>query len=289
MGDPILLHADLETLRPLATSNLVALFGAMSGLEGGVLERGAEIGRHLSFPTNPMFKGAWLTRTSGDPEALIDDTINWFRARGAPFFFWWTDDDTLPTDLGHRLEARGFLSMEAAQTSFASGIVQTAAGAPVMGMDLADADETMLARVPAGCAIREVSDTGALADFKQVFVETYGIPEWAGQAWVDATMAFGIGRSPWRIFVGYLDDRPVATNMLFCCAGVASVYAVATVPQAQHKGIGTAITLHPLLEARRAGYRYAVLFATEEGFPVYKRMGFADTGGRINRYMWRAS
>jgi hypothetical protein len=43
-----------------------------------------------------------------------------------------------------------------------------------------------------------------LYDFKKVLVEIYEIPEWAGQAWVDATLKIVIGKTPWRIFVGYL-------------------------------------------------------------------------------------
>jgi ribosomal protein S18 acetylase RimI-like enzyme len=68
---------------------------------------------------------------------------------------------------------------------------------------------------------------------------------------------------------------------------VASVYAVATVPAARGKGIGAAITLKPLLEAREMGYRYAVLFSSEMGVRVYERIGFHLTNVRINRYLWR--
>jgi GNAT superfamily N-acetyltransferase len=89
------------------------------------------------------------------------------------------------------------------------------------------------------------------------------------------------------MFVGYLDGQPVATNMLFNGAGVAGVYAVATLPAARGKGIGGAITLHPLLLARATGYRYGVLFSTEMGARVYERIGFRLTGARINRYLWR--
>jgi GNAT superfamily N-acetyltransferase len=108
---------------------------------------------------------------------------------------------------------------------------------------------------------------------------------WAGQAWVDATLNIGIGSTPWRMFVGYLDGEPVATNMLFNGAGVASVYAVATVPTARGKGIGGTITLKPLLLARERGYRYGVLFSSEMGVSVYERIGFRLTTARINRYL----
>jgi GNAT superfamily N-acetyltransferase len=178
--------------------------------------------------------------------------------------------------------------MEGQQKALAAGIVQTAAGAPVMALDLAAADPSFVSRTPAGFIIREVATEAELGDFKQVFVSTYQIPDWAGQAWVDATLGFGIGHSPWRMFVGYLAGEAVATNMLFNGGGVASVYAVATTPKAQGRGIGAAITLHPLLLARDEGYRHAALFSTEQGYPVYRRLGFVDTGVRINRYLWRA-
>jgi GNAT superfamily N-acetyltransferase len=77
--------------------------------------------------------------------------------------------------------------------------------------------------------------------------------------------------------------------MLFNGGGVASVYAVGAVPAARGKGIGAAITLRPLLEAREMGYRHAVLFSTEMGYRVYQRIGFRDCGVRINRYLWRKS
>jgi GNAT superfamily N-acetyltransferase len=176
------------------------------------------------------------------------------------------------------------------QKELAAGIKQTELGAPCMVAELNRMNESVLNKIPEGFGIREVTTESELYDFRKVFVETYQIPEWAGQAWVDATLTIGIGRSPWRIFVGYLNGEPVATNMLFNGAGVASVYAVATLPSVQGKGIGAAITLKPLLEARDMdGYKYAVLFSTEMGVPVYQRIGFKLTNVRINRYLWRNS
>lgn len=285
-----ILSPDKRLLAIAATDNLVALFGMMARLDGGEVEETPTLGRHHTFPTNPMFKGVWRTRlTDADVEAAVDETIAWYKARNAPYFFWWTDDETTPRDLGNRLVARGFLSMEGAQQELSKGIVQTEAGAPVMVMSLADADPAILERVPADFRIVEVTTPAQLLDFKTVFVDTYQIPEWAGQAWVDATTAFGVGKSPWSMFVGYLGDKPVASNMLVIGGGVASVYAVATVPSAQGRGIGAAITLMPLLDAKAQGQTYAVLFSSEEGFPVYRRLGFEDTGMKINRYLWRAS
>jgi ribosomal protein S18 acetylase RimI-like enzyme len=268
--------------------NLFDLFRAMANALGGELEETDRLCCHLTFPTNPMFKGVWRTRLSAaEADEVIDETIEWFKERHAPYFFWWTGYGTQPADLGERLAARGLISMEEQQHQLASNIVSTASGSPCMVADLQHMNEAALTTVPVEFAIEEVRDEPMLYDFKRVFVETYGIPEWAGQAWVDATLHAGIGRTPWKMFVGYLNGAAVATNMLFNGGGVASVYAVATLPSAQRQGIGGAITLKPLLDAREAGYRYAVLFATEMGVPVYERLGFRQIGARIDRYLWR--
>lgn len=271
--------------------NLHDLFRAMAGSLDGELSESPNISKHISFPTNPMFKGVWGTRLAEDPvDQTIEETIRWFKERNAPFFFWWTGPGTTPVDLPQRLQAHGLIDMAEQQKELAAGIKQTELGAPCMVADLAMMNESVMTRTPDGFTIKEIGHEAELYHFKKVFVETYEIPEWAGQAWVDATLKTGIGNSPWRMFVGYLNGEPVATNILFNGSGVASVYAVATLPRAQGKGIGAAITLKPLLEARdREGYNYAVLFSTEMGVRVYERIGFRLTDVRINRYLWRNS
>lgn len=280
-----------EELGHLVQENLFDLFRAMATvLPGGELVESQALSFHHTFPTNPMFKGVWATRlTANDVEEVIDQTIAWFQARNAPFFFWWTGTGVTPADLGERLRAKGLLDMAEQQQHLAAGIKQTEQGAPCMVADLQQMNEAVLERTPTGFTIEEITDERGLYDFKRVFVDTYEIPDWAGQGWVDATLAAGIGKTPWRVYVGYLDGKPVATNMLFNGTGVASVYAVATLPSARGKGIGAAITLKPLLAAREMGFRHAVLFSTEMGVRVYERIGFRVTTTRINRYMWRNS
>jgi ribosomal protein S18 acetylase RimI-like enzyme len=279
-----------EELGQAVLANLHDLFRAMArGLPGGELEEVSALSRHHSFPTNPMFKGVWASRLdASNAGPAIDETIAWFRSRNAPYFFWWTGPGSEPADLGARLAAHGLADMAEQQATLASGIRQTELGAPSMALDLAKADESLVRTVPAGFVIEEVRTDADLEAFKAVFVQTYGIPEWAGQGWVDATRSIGIGKTPWRMFVGRLDGRPVATNMLFCGGGVASVYAVAARDDVRGRGIGGAITLAPLLDARRDGYRHAVLFSTEMGVGAYQRIGFRVVPGRVNRYLWRA-
>jgi ribosomal protein S18 acetylase RimI-like enzyme len=69
---------------------------------------------------------------------------------------------------------------------------------------------------------------------------------------------------------------------------VAGIYGVSTLPEARGRGFGAAITLQALLEARKAGERYAVLFASALGAPVYRKLGLHETPCRIGRYLWEA-
>ena len=69
-------------------------------------------------------------------------------------------------------------------------------------------------------------------------------------------------------------------------ASVAGIYQVTCLPEARGRGIGTAVTLAALLEARRRGYTIAILQASELGYPVYQRLGFRDYG-RLNEYRYR--
>lgn len=286
---PPLLQADDGELARAVEENLHDLFRAMCALSGAELVERPDLCCHHAPPTNPMFKGVWGTRLGADAvEAAIDERIAWFRERGAPFFFWWTGPSTEPADLGERLAARGLIGMEEQARELAPGLKAAASGSPAMAADLRAMNEEALRLVPAGFAIEEVRDEVALEEFKRVFVESYEIPEFAAQAWVNATLTLGLGRTPWRLYVGRLDGEAVATTMLFNGGGVASVYAVATVPAARGRGIGGAITLAPLLEARDEGYRHAVLFSSAMGVHAYERIGFRLLDGWIDRYLWRA-
>jgi GNAT superfamily N-acetyltransferase len=156
-----------------------------------------------------------------------------------------------------------------------------------MTADLNQLRYDLLARVPANFTIERVHDEKSLLAFKDAFVRGLEVPDWAGQAWVDATLAFGIEQAPWRVYVGWLNGKPVASNLLFNGAGVAAVFGVATVPEARGQGIGAAITLIAYQDAHQAGYQHGVLFATDLGAPVYRRLGFQDVGVGMSRYLWR--
>lgn len=258
--------------------SLYDLFRATTLLPGGELEEHPTHSRHHAFPSSPMFKGVWGTQVAlDDVDDLAEEALAWHRERGAPFVFWWAGAGTLPADHGEldaRLRRHGFAPWDLGYPGQVAALDELAWDA--------------LSRVPGGFRVERVSDDEALETFGATFVEAFEVPEWAGRAWVDANRALGVDSIPWDLYLGWLGDRPVATNILFCGAGVASVFGIATTADARGQGIGAAITLAGLADVRQRDYRYAVLFATEPGAPVYRRIGFRDTGTAISRWLWTA-
>jgi len=75
-------------------------------------------------------------------------------------------------------------------------------------------------------------------------------------------------------FIGYLDEKPVATTLLLPDSGLVGIFGVATLPEARGRGIATAMTQKAMLEGKTLGYRVATLVATTMGLPVYEKLGF---------------
>lgn len=100
-------------------------------------------------------------------------------------------------------------------------------------------------------------------------------------------MGFG-PESPWRHYVGMMQDEPVATSSLLVGGGVPAVYHVVTRKPWRGQGIGTTLTMAPLMQAQRHGYRLGVLQATIAGRPVYERMGFKEYC-QLRMYTWQPS
>ena len=204
---------------------------------------------------------------SNEVEPAIDEVIQQFRAHRVPGT-WHIGPSSRPVDLGDRLRQRGF----------------TGGWSDVgMASDLHALPDNV--PVPAGLVITRVRDRQALAAWAQArALDPEGELE---SNWVAETYArIGLGDEvPWRHYVGWLGRRPVATATLLLAAGVAGVYFVLTVPEVRRQGIGTAITLAALLEARALGYGVGVLGASEMGRSIYRRLGFGEYC-RVAVYEW---
>jgi ribosomal protein S18 acetylase RimI-like enzyme len=134
---------------------------------------------------------------------------------------------------------------------------------------------------------REVEDRKALKQWLSVAMQSFGTSWEGAQTYYKNYVRLGFGAGmPWRHYIGYLQDKPVAVASLLLHAGIAGIYGVATIPGARRKGAGTAITRHALREASRQGYHVAVLAPSEMGLEMYRHIGFQKYC-QIRHYLWQ--
>jgi GNAT superfamily N-acetyltransferase len=201
----------------------------------------------------------------------VDNTIQTLiakgRARNVPLR-WLIGQGTSPAGLGARLEAHGFTRMNKA---------------PGMAVDLLSMNEDV--SLPSDLTITKVQDSDTLKLWCHAAITGFGLPGYEELALLDLFTDCIDLHLPLLFYLGWWRGKPVSTSLLFLAEGVAGLYFVATVPEARCQGIGRAVTLAPLQEARRAGYRAGILQASEMGARVYRKIGFQEYC-KIGSYIW---
>lgn len=216
----------------------------------------------------PWFNGVLSHRLPiGQAGPKIQEIVAHFKSRGVTAFTWWIESEAQPGELGRFLQANGFVY---------------AKNTPGMAIDLLKTDgETIM---PKGLRIERVKDFDTLADWARTMTAGFPLPG----SWESDMLAlfsdFGFDL-PLRHYLGYLNGKPVSTASLFLGAGVAGIYDIVTVFEARKQGVGTAMTLAPLQEARKMGYRVGVLQSSEMGFGIYKKLGF-EKYCDMDHYFW---
>jgi hypothetical protein len=125
--------------------------------------------------------------------------------------------------------------------------------------------------VPVDLHVHEVVDGPGLEVFERTLVDGYPMPDLQPYRWGRFYDERVIG-GPTRLWVGFVDGRPVATAAAHVAAGVNNVEMVATLDGRRGHGYGAAVTwaattADPTLPA--------VLIASDLGRPVYERLGYA--------------
>lgn len=191
-------------------------------------------------------------------ESVADDTIaallDTFRARNLPAL-WHIDDASQPADLAHRLESLGCRRLKAGVCMAADlGAINTSVP-PITGL-----------------TIERVVDEVGLSAWMDVWMQLDD-GERTPRERLYASLGFDINQ-PFHHYLARLHGQPVAVSQLFLGGEAAGIYCVTTRTDVRGLGIGTAVVLAPLLEARARGYRVAVLGPTPQSQRMYQRIGF---------------
>jgi ribosomal protein S18 acetylase RimI-like enzyme len=203
-------------------------------------------------------------------QPTIEYIISDAKSRNVPVL-WWIGPSTRSPDLASRLMEFGFTIDE---------------DGPGMAADLQILNESQPS--PEGLSIQPAQDDASWWAWSRTMAQGFEIPpgriEFVVNTWHD--LLSQVNPETTQAYTAWLNGSPVATSLLLLGGGVAGIYAVATVPEARQKGIGAQVTLFPLLQVRRRGYRVGVLQASEMGLSMYKSLGFQECC-RITSYVWR--
>ena len=250
-------------------ANLYAFFQAMGHSRNATIQNNAY---GFSWRTNishPWFNGVLSTLSpQADVDQMIHETVNYFQTNDVASFTWWLAPHLESTAWRQHLVAHG---------------LQYDGNTPGMAVDLATLRDPQTTPL----TIRHVEDSRMLAEWTRTLIQGFEMPAEMAPAFLAMVESLGTDL-PFRHYLGYLNDEPVASSTLFLGAGVAGVYNVATVAAARGRGIGSAMTLAPLYEARQLGYRAGILQSSEMGYRVYRRLGFQKVC-QMAHFYWRAS
>jgi GNAT superfamily N-acetyltransferase len=217
-----------------------------------------------------LFNGVISCRVKeSELDQRIQETQEYFRSKNVPML-WWVFPSDQPSNLVEALERHGFV-----QASVDPGMAVQLDGLPEMspmpGLEIVKGEDS------------EIMDT-----WGKVGAAGFGLPDFVAEPFGRACLKIS-EQQPGMVFnyLALLDGRPVGTSTLYLSQdGVAGIYDVATLEDARKRGIGRALTLQPLLEARNMGYDIGILGASEMGHPVYRALGFKDYC-KIPQYFWQ--
>lgn len=191
-------------------------------------------------------------------EDITADAIEPLLGCGAPAAVFLTGP--VPPEVNARLEGAGF---------------QRHGGMPCMGVEI---DSIPAAALPDGFTFERVCRAEQRDEWADVFARGYELPGRVGAAFAGGIDGDTRDDAPVQYFWVLNGAEPVATSLVYLDRGVAGIYGVATLRSARGKGLGAYATTQPLRIARELGYRVGILQASEDGHPVYRRIGFNDFG-----------
>lgn len=189
------------------------------------------------------------------------EAVSYFTRVQRPFS-WWVGPADQPRDLGSVLEGLG---LERAETELP------------MALALRRLPESV--RDVPGLDVRRVRTEAELEAFARLSAANWSPPDPHVLMFYRRTApALLSAGTPQWLYLGYVEDEPVATAEASVSGGAVGLFNIATVPALRGRGIGSAMTWRPLRDARGSGCDLGVLQAAEAGVGLYRRLGFTPFG-----------
>lgn len=272
MADIILVDFSPPTLAQAIEANQLEFLADLGRSPQVTLHEDPELTWFISGIAYPRFNRILRARFEADDlDEKIEAALAPFKARGIPMT-WHTGPGTRPADLEERLTAHGLVCTTQE---------------PGMAIDLQVLKDEPPR--PAGLRIEPVRNPESLKGWSQMVAHAFGMPNWVSEITFRIEASLGLGGEPTQrlLSLGWSGGEPVGASLMFLGAGVAGLYNMATVPEARRQGIGGAMTLTALLEARDMGYRIGTLHASPLGVGIYRRLGFREYC-KLARHVWKA-
>lgn len=225
--------------------------------EGGVEAYDGDDVKWTRAP-GPLFNRIFAANfTEEHANERIADVVSEFIANGSRTS-WITGPSTRPADMGLRLERCGFVDV---------------GGWVAMDAEIGSIDCSR--RLPAGCRIEAVRDDDTLHVWAETMCAGFGFVPEATRAAHRHLGTVGL-RDDAKMdhYLAYLNGVPAAASTVFYGSKAAGIYFVSTIQSARRRGLGAAVTLRGLEDAKQRGYAMAVLQASRMGESVYRKMGF---------------
>ena len=230
-------------------------------LPGGIVQEGPEL--WMFYTGRAYLNGVTMTQLAHNDPAYIDkkitEVLDFFDTRNISTH-WSVSPATRPVDLATHLQARGFTQVG-------------------VDMNMAIDVQTVQLSLPSRpeLVIKEIADLETLKIQRDISRIGFDSTLEGAQTYYESYVANGFGEGkPWHHYIAILSNTPIGIASMLLHAGVAGIYGVATLPEVRKQGVGTALTLHAIQEARALGYRVAILAPSHIGLHMYRTIGFQE-------------
>jgi ribosomal protein S18 acetylase RimI-like enzyme len=229
--------------------NFAGFYQAIAAEHGVVAEADGVIVAATDFPV-PWLNIAVATRPPGDPEAALAWTAGTFARRPVPWLLYAADEAA--EAIGPAAERAGLIPDHAE---------------PGMLLDPIPAETAP----PPGLEIRRVDGPDLLAAYQEVFAEAYEAPLALSARAFSPEVAAALDHT---LYVGFVDDRPVAIASRLASHRIAGIFAVGTIPAFRRRGLAAAMVRRAAADGRAEGCVASYLQSWEMGVGVYRGLGY---------------